>query len=232
MARPKSTPERPLPAALSDPCERFLKAMERDNGLAANTLDAYRRDLNRYLHHLSAQGVEHLETVQHQHIAHLLHSLRDAGLTASTMARNLTSIKRFHQYLLLKGTTTHNPAELLDPPKLERRLPDVLSVEEIAALLAALDPDEPLGQRDQSHPRRALRHRHPRLRANRAATGGSCYWRGASSASAAGASASCPSQPKTLARSDTTCARAAPTSPVPTRATTSFSTPKAARSRG
>ena len=51
MARPKSTPERPLPEALSTPCERFLKAMERDNGLAANTLDAYRRDLNRYLHH-------------------------------------------------------------------------------------------------------------------------------------------------------------------------------------
>ncbi|MYC72640.1 MAG: site-specific tyrosine recombinase XerD [Gemmatimonadetes bacterium] len=150
MARPKSTPERPLPATLSDPCERFLTAMERDNGLAANTLDAYRRDLNRYLHHLSAQGVEHLEAVQHQHIAHLLHSLRDAGLTASTMARNLTSIKRFHQYLLLKGATTHNPAELLDPPKLERRLPDVLSVEEIAALLAAPDPDEPLGQRDRA----------------------------------------------------------------------------------
>ncbi len=150
MARPKSTPERPLPAALSIPYECFLKDMERDNGLAANTLDAYRRDLNRYLHHLSAQGVEHLEAVQHQHIAHLLHSLSNAGLTPSTMARNLTSIKRFHQYLLLQGAATHNPAELLDPPKLERRLPDVLSVEEIAALLAAPDPDEPLGQRDRA----------------------------------------------------------------------------------
>ncbi len=150
MARPKSTPKRPLPAALSIPCEHFLKAMERDNGLAANTLDAYRRDLSRYLHHLSAQGVECLEAVQHQHIAQLLHSLRDAGLTPSTMARNLTSIKRFHQYLLLKGEMSHNPAELLDPPKLERRLPDVLSVEEIAALLTAPDPDEPLGQRDRA----------------------------------------------------------------------------------
>ena len=66
------------------------------------------------------------------------------------MARNLTSIKRFHQYLLLQGATTHNPAELLDAPKLERRLPDVLSVEEIAAILVAPDPDEPLGQRDRA----------------------------------------------------------------------------------
>ena len=150
MARPKSTPERPLPKALATPCELFLKAMERDKGLAANTLDAYRRDLNRYLHHLSAQGIKRIEAVQHQHIAHLLHSLSDAGLTPSTMARNLTSIKRFHQYLLLQGATAHNPAALLDPPKLERRLPDVLLVEEIAALLTAPDPDEPLGQRDRA----------------------------------------------------------------------------------
>lgn len=150
MARPKSAPERPLPDALARPCERFLQAMQRDNGLAANTLDAYRRDLNRYLRHLATQGVECLETVEHQHIARLLHALSDAGLTSSTMARNLTSIKRFHQYLLLQGTTTHNPAELLDPPKLERRLPDVLTVAEIAALLAAPDPDEPLGQRDRA----------------------------------------------------------------------------------
>lgn len=150
MARPKTTPEQPLPAALATPCERFLQAMERDNGLSANTLDAYRRDLNRYLHHLSAQGVERVEAVEHQHIAHLLHSLSDAGLTPSTMARNLTSIKRFHQYLLVQGAASHNPAEHLDPPKLERRLPDVLAVEEIAALLAAPDPDEPLGQRDRA----------------------------------------------------------------------------------
>lgn len=150
MARPKSAPERPLPAALSVPCARFLKAMERDNGLTANTLDAYRRDLNRYLHHLSTQGIERLESVEHQHIAQLLHSLSDTGLTPSTMARNLTSIKRFHQYLLLQGATTHNPAELLDPPKLERRLPDVLAVAEIADVLAAPDPDEPLGQRDRA----------------------------------------------------------------------------------
>lgn len=150
MARPKSTPERSLPAALATPCERFLQAMERDNGLSANTLDAYRRDLNRYLHHLSAQGVERVEAVEHQHIAHLLHSLSDAGLTPSTMARNLTSIKRFHQYLLVQGAASHNPAERLDPPKLERRLPDVLAVEQIAALLAAPDPDEPLGQRDRA----------------------------------------------------------------------------------
>ena len=150
MARPKSTPEHPLPKALALSREHFLQAMERDKGLAANTLDAYRRDLNRYLHHLSAQGVERVEAVQHQHIAHLLHSLSDAGLTPSTMARNLTSIKRFHQYLLLQGAASHNPAEHLDPPKLERRLPDVLAVEEISALLAAPDPDEPLGQRDRA----------------------------------------------------------------------------------
>lgn len=150
MARPKSTDDNPLPEPLAAPLARFLNAMERDKGLAANTLDAYRRDLGRYLRHLVQQGVERVETVEQQHVAHLLHSLREAGLSPSTMARNLTSIKRFHQYLLLQGATESNPAENLDPPKLERKLPDVLTVDELTALLATPDAAEPLGQRDHA----------------------------------------------------------------------------------
>ncbi|MBT7552066.1 MAG: site-specific integrase, partial [Gemmatimonadetes bacterium] len=56
MARPKSIDEFPLPETLAAPFEHFLNTMT-DKGLSANTLDAYRRDLGRYLRHLSAQGV-------------------------------------------------------------------------------------------------------------------------------------------------------------------------------
>ncbi|HIG55873.1 MAG TPA: hypothetical protein EYQ18_18220, partial [Candidatus Handelsmanbacteria bacterium] len=149
MARPKSIDEFPLPETLAVPFEHFLNAMI-DKGLSANTLDAYRRDLGRYLRHLSAQGVDHLQAAEQQHVAHLLRTLSDAGLSPSTMARNLTSIKRFHQYLLLQGTTEINPAENLDAPKLERKLPDVLTMDEITALFSAPDADEPLGQRDRA----------------------------------------------------------------------------------
>ena len=150
MARPKSTAGEPLPEPLAAPLARFLNAMECDKGLATNTLDAYRRDLGRYLHRLAQQGIERVETIEQQHVALLLHSLREAGLSPSTMARNLTSIKRFHQYLLLQGAIESNPTENLDPPKLERKLPDVLTIEEITALLATPDAAEPLGQRDRA----------------------------------------------------------------------------------
>ena len=149
MARPKSIDEFPLPETLAAPFEHFLNAMT-DKGLSANTLDAYRRDLGRYLRHLSAQGVDRLQAAEQQHVAHLLRTLSEAGLSPSTMARNLTSIKRFHQYLLLQGTTEINPAENLDAPKLERKLPDVLTMDEITALFSAPDADEPLGQRDHA----------------------------------------------------------------------------------
>jgi len=139
-----------LPGALERPLERFLTSMSQEKGLSANTIDAYRRDLRRYLHSLVQQGVESLEQVRQQHVARLLHQLRDAGLSPSTLARNLTSCKRFHGFLLMQGALQHDPTENLDPPKLERRLPDFLSVEEIGRLMEAPDTAQPLGRRDRA----------------------------------------------------------------------------------
>ena len=150
MARPPKTDAEALLEPFAAPLGDFLDAMENDKGLAANPLDAYRRALSRYLCHLVQLGVARIDAVEQQHVAKLLHALRESGLSPSTMARNLTSIKRCHQYLLLKGVIESNPAELLAPPKLERKLPDVLTVDEISALLQAPDADEPLGQRDRA----------------------------------------------------------------------------------
>ncbi len=124
--------------------------MERDKGLSHNTLDAYRRDLNRYLRQLASLGITSPAAIQQEHISQLLRGLRDSGLSAATMARNLTSIKRLHHYLLLSGACQHNPSETLDPPKLERKLPDVLSSAEITALMEAPDISEPIGMRDRA----------------------------------------------------------------------------------
>ena len=135
MARPKKMDAEALPEPLATPLAHFLNAMGNDKGLAANTLDAYRRDLTRYLRRLVQLGIARIDAVEQQHVAKLLHALRESGLSPSTMARNLTSIKRFHQYLLLQGATESNPAELLTPPKLQRKLPDVLTIDEIFALL-------------------------------------------------------------------------------------------------
>lgn len=135
---------------MARPLEDFLAAAVRDKGSSANTVEAYRRDLQRYLQTLARQGLASPEQSSADHVARLLRQLHDAGLTPSTLARNLTSIRQFHNFLLLHGLAQHNPTESLEPPRVERRLPDFMTVEEIEQLMAGPDLDEPLGQRDRA----------------------------------------------------------------------------------
>ena len=128
----------------------FLRFLQQQRGLAANTLDAYHRDLRRYLECLDRQGIKALAEVRQEHVAMLLRLLHDMGLKSSTMARNLTSIRRFHQFLLPSGIASHDPTENLDVPRLERRLPDYLTVDEVDRLLSASDISDPLGLRDRA----------------------------------------------------------------------------------
>lgn len=151
MARPASPRiADPLPAELEKALERFLAFAEQKERLSSHTVDAYRRDLRRYLHTLAEQGVESLSQVRQEQISFLLRILREAGLTPSTVARNLSSIKRFHQFLLACGALQSDPAGSLEPPRLERRLPDFLSVEEVEKLMAVPNTADPLGLRDRA----------------------------------------------------------------------------------
>ena len=124
--------------------------MERDNGLSANTLDAYRRDLNRYLHHLSAQGVECLgsrPTPAHRPLAPLAARRRPNCFYHGPQPH---LDKALPPVLTAPRRNDAQPSRTPRPAQAGTRLPDVLSVEEITALLAAPDPDEPLGQRDRA----------------------------------------------------------------------------------
>ena len=149
MARP-TTHNAPLPKALQYALEDFLEYVEGDKGLSHNTLDAYRRDLRRYLRKLADEQITHPEAIQQEHIAQILHDLHGAGLSPATLARNLTSIKRLHQHLLVKNVCKHNPSEVLEPPKIERKLPDILTPGEIAALMETPDTSDPIGMRERA----------------------------------------------------------------------------------
>ena len=140
----------PLPSGLATPFNRFLASIQQERALSPNTVEAYRRDLDRYLRDLVAQGIDSLDQVRQQHVAQLLNRLHDAGLSPATLARNLSSIKRFHRFLLVQGMTRNDPSASLEPPKLERKLPDFLSVEEMERLMQGPDLDELLGRRDRA----------------------------------------------------------------------------------
>ncbi len=139
-----------LPVSLQHTLNRFLTAMEQDRGLTSNTLDAYRRDLTRYLSSLVQQDVATLDDVRSRHVLSFLQQLHDRGRQPSTLARNITSLKRFHRYLLLQGITSLDPVAEVESPRLQRRAPACLSALEVELLLDAPDTSSPLGLRDKA----------------------------------------------------------------------------------
>ena len=140
----------PPPNDFDHSLEHFLTALARDGGLSPDTVSAYRRDLVRYLGLLRERGVGALREVSRDHVEGILQDLRKAGLSAATVARNVSSMRRFHDYLLAAGICLENPVENVDLPRRQRCPPAVLSVEEAERLLSAVRGQDPLALRDRA----------------------------------------------------------------------------------
>ena len=139
-----------LPPALHSLLCRFLDWTATGRPLADNTLEAYRRDLLRYLSHLVETGVADPAYAAPADVKSLLARLEADGLSARTVARNLSSIRRFHRFLQNSGSSSPNPTDGLDAPKLLRQPPDVLTFEEIERLLGGPNSGDPQGLRDSA----------------------------------------------------------------------------------
>lgn len=113
----------------------FLTYISVEQGLAQNTLKAYGRDLNRYTGALAKKGVQGAEKVTRDHITGHMFDLKKAGLSASSIARNLAAIKMFHRFLVREGLSKDDPTSLVETPKLWKRVPEVLSQREVDAVL-------------------------------------------------------------------------------------------------
>ncbi len=130
--------------------DRYLEALEVERGLSKNTVSAYRRDLKRLGQELQrTDGTDLLEADTTQLSAHL-RSLRRQGLSPRSVTRALSSIRGFYRHLVELGERSDQPAENLLPPKLLRKLPQVLSEQDVQNLLAAPDETTPLGLRDRA----------------------------------------------------------------------------------
>jgi integrase/recombinase XerD len=112
-----------------------------------HTVSAYRRDLNRFSTELAGQKADSVTTAD---IRGFLLSLREQGLSSASVARSLSSIKSFFKYLNQDKQFQGNPAEILETPKRWRKLPDVLSPEDVDNLLKSPDTESVLGLRDKA----------------------------------------------------------------------------------
>ena len=134
-------------AALLD---EFCDALWLEDGLAGNTLAAYRRDLAQFAAWLEHQHALPIERASHAELLDYLAYRGNSGAKARTTGRLLSSLKRLYRYLVRKGTISADPTLNIDAPKLPRPLPKSLTEQDVEALLAAPRVDQPLGLRDRT----------------------------------------------------------------------------------
>jgi integrase/recombinase XerD len=130
--------------------DEFCDALWLEDGLATNTLEAYRRDLSQFATWLEAQHGKKLIEGNVADIQSYLGHLFRRKTRASSAARLLSSLKRFYRYCLRQGRIKADPTLRIDSPKLPRGLPKSLTEEDVENLLAAPRADKALGLRDKA----------------------------------------------------------------------------------
>jgi integrase/recombinase XerD len=125
----------------------FLNYLSVEKGLAVNSISAYRRDLNKYIKYLQKEKMSSIKAIKRSHITSFMHRLKDNGLNSNSIARAVVAIKMFHRFLVNEGYLKDDVTSVLSLPKLWRKLPDVLSRQEVDRLLDAPNVRRRIGVR-------------------------------------------------------------------------------------
>lgn len=129
----------------------FKAYLQLERSLSENSVDAYLRDIIKLKQFCELQGISvQPEKLTQQQLEQFLTFISEYGLSARTQARILSGIKAFYKYLSIEDIIDENPTELLEAPKIGRKLPDVLSIEEINELISAIDLSKPEGERNKA----------------------------------------------------------------------------------
>jgi integrase/recombinase XerD len=136
--------------ALSDDVQAFRHYIQAERGMAANTLLAYGRDLDRFTGWVAGGGLADYLAPTLRDFSHYLEYLRGDGLAPPSVARHLVALKMFYRFLRLEERTTESVVELLASPTLWQRIPQVLSPEAVTKLLDGPQPSERFYLRDRA----------------------------------------------------------------------------------
>lgn len=129
-----------------DYIEGFANYLRMEKGLSDNTLKAYISDIEKLANYTNTKPPLKL---QYSDLTKFIESLSELGIASTTQARIISSIKNFFQYLVYDDELEENPAELLETPRLSRKLPATLSIEEIDLMIAQI-PETSLGVRNRA----------------------------------------------------------------------------------
>ena len=131
--------------------DQFCDTLWLEDGLSRNTLDSYRRDINKFIAWCLSERRNSLLHITHADIqGYLADQMNQHKAKSSSMGRNLSSLKRLFRYLVRQGLIDADPTLQIDAPKLPRALPKTLTEQDVDLLLEAPDTDTALGIRDRA----------------------------------------------------------------------------------
>lgn len=131
--------------------EGYVSFLRLEKGLTENSISAYASDMDKLLLFTSKTlNKTSVEELSQQDVESFLASLESSGLNKRSQARTLSGVKGFFRYLMLDDVIINDPTELLQGPKIGRKLPTVLSTEEIDLIIGAIDLSKAEGQRNKA----------------------------------------------------------------------------------
>ncbi len=130
--------------------QKFVNFLERDKRLSVNTLQSYRRDIEQYFSYLQEINLQNISNSNKTTVIAYLLYLQKKGRATSTISRNLASIRSFYQYISKNKLIDHDPTAELESPKVEKKLPQILSPEEVELLLEQPQCVDLKGYRDKA----------------------------------------------------------------------------------
>ncbi|MBO7592945.1 MAG: tyrosine recombinase XerD [Bacteroidaceae bacterium] len=128
---------------------RYYQYLKLEKGCSPNTIDAYMRDLDKFLRFIKDEGKDFM-AIQLDDLHQFSSLMMDVGIHSVSLSRILSGVRSFYHFLVLSDVLDVNPTELLEFPKKPQHLPDVLSVEEIDAIESVIDLSQPEGQRNKA----------------------------------------------------------------------------------
>lgn len=130
--------------------QSFIRFLTTERGLSRNTLESYERDLLQFVTYLELQGITSWRDAGKMHLAGYLSQLKALGRASATLSRIRVSLRSFFQYMVKERLLDSDPSLLVEVPKLEKRLPKVLSIHEVEKLLEAPQSEQVNGARDKA----------------------------------------------------------------------------------
>ncbi len=128
----------------------FIYYITVEKGLTKNTLESYQRDIRQFLQFLTKNKIDSLEQVNRSVIVMYLGHLKSKGYASSTVSRNIASLRSFFNFLAQENITPDNPALQLESPRIEKKLPRVLTLKEVDQLLSQPPLNTANGLRDKA----------------------------------------------------------------------------------